>query len=261
VDDAALGGIRAKLDRADAHLQDLRSQVGPFLGGPTHDFRGEIDAHAGKFAGYLVVHQEPPIEWSIIVGDFVHNLRSALDHLACLLVPKPGRATAWPIYDDREDFDCAVRLAAKRKRRGPLTGLDPDGVAFKFIELAQPYNGDHGAHFHPLHNLAALSNEDKHRAILAVTAGIPSDEPPKVTIDATNVEISNMWVQTAKPLKDGDQFMGADAEVTGPDPELEVDADIPFDVAFGEVMVTTRGLPQLLETVREVVNTAAKIPE
>jgi hypothetical protein len=250
-----------KLGRAEANLRELRARVGPFLEGVSHEFRGEIDPERGKFAAYFVVNNEPPPEWSLMVGDLVHNVRSTVDHLVWGWVPRRHRSarTAFPILDDRDDFFCAVTLPARRKRRGPLTGLAPESARFQLIESVQPYNGQHGAEFHPLHNLAALSNEDKHRTMLGVTAGIPSDELPQLRIvESRNVELSNLWVKTTRPLQDGDQVMGADAAF-GPDPHLEVEANIPIDVAFGEVMVTTRGLPDLITSVRDLMSRAREL--
>lgn len=211
---ADFGGISMKLGRAEAHLRDLRERVGPFLEGVSHDFRGEIDPEAGKFAAYLSVSNEPPPEWGLLVGDLVQNVRSALDHLVWGWVPKSRRTnrTAFPIFDDPDEFLCAVTLPARKKRRGTLTGLAPDSERFKLIESCQPYHGEHGPEFHPLRNLASLSNEDKHRTLLGITAGIPSDETPQLRIvESRDVELSNLWVETTRPLQDGDQVMGADA--------------------------------------------------
>jgi hypothetical protein len=262
MDQSTLDGCIAKVDRADKHLQELVARVGPWAEDVPHEFRGEINPVAGNYAAYLVVRKAPPIEWSIIVGDVVHNLRSALDHIACMLVPKPTRATAFPIFHDREDFDCGVRLAAARNRRGPLTGLSPESAAFQFIEQTQPYRGPHGPESHPLFALRELSNEDKHRTVLGLAVGIPIDSDPKVRIvSERDVELSNPWVQTARPFQDGAQVMGADAKITGPDPQVEVEVDFPFGIAFGKHMFTMDGIPKIAALVREIVEAVPKIRE
>ena len=91
---------------------------------------------------------------------------------------------------------------------------------------------------------SARLNEDKHRTVLPLAVGIPDDSehPPQfAAVNARNVELTNAWVQiTPKPLKDGAQVMGADATIPAQHPHVEVEIDLPFDIAFGEPMVTVR---------------------
>jgi hypothetical protein len=260
VDESSLDGIRLKLKRAHKHLAKLDAKVRPWIEDVPHDFRSEIDAEAGEYAAYVVINKTPPLGWSIIVGDFVHNVRSALDQFAYLLVPGAGRHTAFPLYDDREDFDCAVRLAAKRRRRGPLTGLDPDSRAFALIELAQPYRGEHGAKYHPLHTLRELSNEDKHRTILGSAVGIVTrDGEAKLSIDCGDIEYTNFWIVTDRPMEHDAQVMGADVKITGDNPHMSVEVDLPVSVAFGKQAVVVSGLAQILNTAVAFIDGAAKL--
>lgn len=50
----------------------------------------------------------PPLRLGVIVGDLVHNVRSALDHLVWQLVlanaQQPTRATQFPVCSKREQW-------------------------------------------------------------------------------------------------------------------------------------------------------------
>lgn len=65
--------------------------------------------------------KDPPIEWSVIAGEIVHDLRSALEHLVWQLVEatggKPSTSNHWPVAATKQQF---VRQA--ERRRGYLMG-------------------------------------------------------------------------------------------------------------------------------------------
>jgi hypothetical protein len=93
-----------KLARAEVHLNELRSRD---LGGS--DVEQVYRLHE---------HQPVPADFSAIIGDVVHNLRSALDCLAYAfaehnaggsLTPTLERRTHFPIIDDDEGFRAFVR--------------------------------------------------------------------------------------------------------------------------------------------------------
>jgi hypothetical protein len=118
----------------------------------------------------------PPFEWSVRIGEIVHNLRAALDNLACAMAVEHSRAecehTEFPIFDSPATF-----AAVRRRQRGgvstdPIRALHPDAQAV--IEGLQPYHsGD--PQQDPLWLLYNLSNIDKHRlfhlSIWALAAG------------------------------------------------------------------------------------------
>ena len=105
-----------------------------------------------------------PQEAQAIVGEIVHNLRSALDNLVWLLAYRncghEVKQTQFLIVETRTDFD------KQQPRR--LKGLTNDQV--DTIEKVQPYNGDDW-----LRLLADLSNPDKHRHLLLLENLAPMD--------------------------------------------------------------------------------------
>jgi hypothetical protein len=170
VDERAREGIIAKLDRAREHLKRLNDEVEAFIESKPHVYWAKPDFHAGRYSIHVTVNKLPRVEMSVTCGDFIHCLRSGLDQLVSSAVPKATKRTSFPIYDDRDDFFCRVVIPARRRQRGPLTGLNPDGDLFTAIEALQPYNGPHGPRVHPLYNVGTLSNMDKHRAIVTSAA-------------------------------------------------------------------------------------------
>lgn len=99
-----LFGCQLKLDRAYHHTDSLYHAVQGFLDRNPHEPAPEIEVEAGQYVVSMKVRDIPPPWWSTIIGDIVHNLRSALDHLAYQLVlangHKPGGKTGYPIFSE-----------------------------------------------------------------------------------------------------------------------------------------------------------------
>lgn len=134
-----LNEIRIKIARANQHTNTLDREVGIFL----ESYVGsQIVNHRFDGMWHIVsinpmVEGSMPLLCSVICGDAIHNLRSALDHLVWQLVlaegNKPDRWNQFPIYADPDDFDRLVRFP-KRPERAPLHGIAPEGGAWELIE-------------------------------------------------------------------------------------------------------------------------------
>jgi hypothetical protein len=169
-DDGRLDGCRAKLDRAQEHLDSLDREVRPFLDAQPHALSFVFYPEDDGVAVLLEQFHVPPIRWGTVVGDVLHNARSSLDHLVYQLVPrgKVHNRHQFPIVDSSDRWEQAVSpVAPKTGRnkgvvpRGQLDCVHPDCVAH--IERIQPYQPSTG---HPrLAALRDLSNTDKHRLI------------------------------------------------------------------------------------------------
>ena len=118
----------------------------------------------------LEITESPPIELSLILGEMLYQLRSALDHLffelvkrnhgECSLDPKWVRKCQFPILTELPSGvpkPPAPRKGFDRFMQGVLT----DDV-FAFIEGVQPYHPERRAG-DLLLLLSELSNIDKHR--------------------------------------------------------------------------------------------------
>ena len=71
-----------KLDRAREHLASLDSEWRRWRDGEPYRFAHEADPDTGENVIRLEVLERPPPKFAVILGDCVHNLRSALDNLA-----------------------------------------------------------------------------------------------------------------------------------------------------------------------------------
>jgi hypothetical protein len=98
-----LVGIRAKIERAKEHIRDLNAEWQAFRATDSYGIRVDLDPQTGERVYRFEIRQQISIDIATIIGDAVHNLRSALDHLACQLVEANGRTatnrTAYPIRD------------------------------------------------------------------------------------------------------------------------------------------------------------------
>jgi hypothetical protein len=169
-----LGGAVAKINRAKQEFDVLRSEMGEFFNQDPkpHFSRGYFDAKTWEWVERFQVREEPPLRWGVILGDCVHNLRSALDHLICQLTMLNGGTvvdcaqTQYPIASKSEaQFE---RMADRR-----IPGLTPKQRAI--VKMTQPYQAGNGVESHPLHVLAELSNADKHRLINPAYSATKSD--------------------------------------------------------------------------------------
>jgi len=102
VEKPTLQGCDAKVRRARAHLDALYKEIGGFIESEPHEIVSEFDSETITRTVHLRVLKEPDeTTWALLLGDFVHNLRSALDHLIWQLVllsdAKPGEHNQFPI--------------------------------------------------------------------------------------------------------------------------------------------------------------------
>lgn len=108
----------------------------------------------------------PMPSWPSIVGDVVHNLRSALDHVAYALVKAgpnpPTRQTMFPVTRSAADF--------ARVTRTSLSGLSSTALAA--VERRQPYH-EGCLELAAIHGLDVI---DKHRELHIMAPLIRSED-------------------------------------------------------------------------------------
>jgi hypothetical protein len=162
-----------KLERATEHLRDLDVQVGDWLE-VAYRYDAELDPQSGKKHIRMKVLNPPPERLRTIIGDCLHNLRSALDNLAYELavahqggpLPEPyDRWSEFPVFGERP-----MSTDARKRKIGCI-----HPKAQVVIRRLQPYQRGERYTLHPLWQLHQLSNFDKHRlphiTLLANVAG------------------------------------------------------------------------------------------
>jgi hypothetical protein len=114
--------------------------------------------------------QTPDPEWSAIIGDCVHNLRTALDYLATQLVRvsghTPNQKTMFPVMSRRPPSQSGLRRIFGRKAGRVLVHGGVRDDILQVVDSVQPYHGSRlGRH---LWRLRELDVVDKHRQLLLV---------------------------------------------------------------------------------------------
>jgi len=128
-----LRGCRAKIEWARRHFDTFKGHVDTFFAQNPYVAAVRSDPEGSR---YLVRIQNPPRmpsdEWALLIGDCVHNLRSALDYLVWEMAgaDPQDRTTMFPIFIDAQRYrgDAHIRL---RKAPEEVQAV---------IEKLQPYH-------------------------------------------------------------------------------------------------------------------------
>lgn len=250
------GGVRVKVERAKEHLEDLYALSRDFHRGDPYEIVPHVDPETGDVVYHAWINEQPPLRWSAVIGDAVHNLRSSLDLMVCEVVRSAGEPvgeqTGFPVFKSAEAFESGHKIKVKGA---------PD-EAVDHIKAAKPYKGGNDA-FWTLHRLDIA---DKHRLLIAV-AGVSRAAvyDNRETIRA--LEADELPAFSAPLLFEGETvFPNEDgAEVFRLPPhrgstEMHVQPQFSFTVAFaesdvaqGEAVIET--LYQLTEFVEGFVST------
>ncbi|MER8455873.1 hypothetical protein NKH24_07000 [Mesorhizobium sp. M1300] len=193
-------GPRTKIERANTHIKELQREISVFLARNPYHVGCHPDMESGMDQLCAVVEELIPERiWAPIIGDVVHNARSALDLLANDLVPASRRGEAtFPIWKARDINGNAPTIKGVSE------------VHQNLIANLQPYvTGDF-----TLRQLHELDIEDKHRLLIPVAAvsvvqnlsvrRLPNTEPipfgPR-ELDASILGIQNLgfsWHSTSR---------------------------------------------------------------
>lgn len=253
--DFYLDGVLAKLNRADAHLEALKGEIPAFFDLDPYSFREKLDCRGGTYSLHIEVREQPPIQWSVLVGDIIHNIRSALDHLAWQLVlvsgGNPTRRTQFPIF-----LEEPVDGKPLARWKGMVAGIN--APILENVRRVQPYTSGDKAHENGLAILNALSNEDKHRLPVASVTAVARHRAPgeRGLVKIRDIEfINEPMIAVERPLKDGDKVIWANVRCTGPRPEIDVQGPISMHVAFraSSHHVPVQGLVEVFEHAQVVV--------
>lgn len=235
----SLDGIRLKLQRADQQLKTLKGEIAVFLDGDPYEpavqfrrIRGAREARCVMdFTIRMIVKKPCDPMWSIIIGEIVHDLRSALDHSVYQLVihatdkpPAEDVRTQFPIFLDPSKF--------KKHGLDMLAGVNRKAVGL--IETLQPFStGERDRS--PLWHLNKLSNIDKHRTLHLTGGTVESFNfsfPPIVNAGRIDKRISEQGAFEHNTIVvEGRMFSDQPMLGTG---EVKVKAEIAFDIVFDQ---------------------------
>ncbi len=158
---------KLKLERAAEHLKEFEAAALAYLNSKpcaivVEPFPGGLHEQMGTQSWNARIRKPMPTKFSVLIGDFVHNLRTALDLLVCDLVTITGKSAAdvyFPFCATAADLPRMIR-----DRKIQRAGMD----VVAYIESLKPYKGGNVA----LRVIHDLDLTDKHRALLPVLSGV-----------------------------------------------------------------------------------------
>ncbi len=160
--DSAMQSLRhaeLKTARAREHLEALKVELQRFYDSAPYSITRFDDVESGSHV-LRVQMKDFSDRTAILAGDFVHNLRSALDHAVFALAVHTTNATPknrlqWPVLET-PNF---------KTLKQQTEGVPAEAVAI--MESLQPYHEGAGDAFkkHPLWQLHKLDIIDKHRRV------------------------------------------------------------------------------------------------
>ena len=128
VEPQAIVGIRRKLARAYSQLEYIQAQMDAYWKRKPVAAVSRFNEDATEYSSYLRIIEPPPIEWAVVFGEAVHNMRSALDHaIYQLTIAHSGKIlpmTGFPIFIEMDRFfGCGGER--QYKRSGVLSDSGP----------------------------------------------------------------------------------------------------------------------------------------
>jgi hypothetical protein len=244
-----LHGPFLKIDRAIQHFEFLQAQMDAFAESEAASVRTEVDREARCYTLWITQEKPIPLEWSVIIGDVAHNLRSALDHLVwqlALLNLEGRRAPGdiyFPIYSDPDKY----ATSDVRKR----LGRDLAGTHLARVEEFH-VNRRRDELWHALRFLNALSRIDKHRSLQLVSAMLPNIRL-KLTPEPRMIKTVTEYVHRG-PLKQNAETELLRLRILDLEPAVNVQPELTFDIEFSEGAADRRlQVTPILGTVGESV--------
>jgi hypothetical protein len=205
-----LSGVLLKLAWAEKHIETFRQTIEAYEARDPRplDVRIEgqqLDDGSEEYELYAIVREQPPQELALIVGDVVHNVRSALDHLVYALSSpeaQESRDTQFPIFTERGAFE----------RRGVSMIESITGPERTLIENVQPFAHSVEPDNDPLEILRRLSNMDKHRLPVPTVTAL-QEQATWVATDNADLHFTSV---AREAVQDGDPIVTITARPQDP---------------------------------------------
>lgn len=234
--------IDERLKRARIHLGHLEGDIHAFVKGGAYSvfFDDQYGVQGTTILRSQIVREPPVVKWGVLIGEIVHNLRSALDHMVYELSDREeGPAPdPLPLRDDWRNVGFPIWLDHPKPGKDPLQkylwALPRGSEARTYIEGLQPFA--RGQDRDPLWVLQEMWNADKHRAphIVGFLGSVHSIEKvmPDGAIDLFREVVENTVVTLDesvfdRPIEAGAEIGRITTRLTGPIPQQQ---HLPGDV-------------------------------
>lgn len=154
----SLTASRLKIKRAEKHIAELDSAVGEFLKTRPYGVSLDKDPQSGNsLLQYGWTKRVPADQFALIIGDAVHNLKTALDLAWVVVIHKvfgSAEHAKFPVFGTPKELEDALNSRKIRERSRPLYDL--------MVSEIKPYEGGNDTIW-ALHRLDIL---DKHRLLI-----------------------------------------------------------------------------------------------
>ena len=147
-----------KISRAKRHITELDGRISEFIARKTLGLVVEQGPKPGDKCLVVRLREQVPSDLSPIVGDAIHNLRAALDLLACELVRLNGASdknVQFPFSNDGSNLKEMIKHHKVDRASSDVIEL---------IRSLKPYSGGNNA-LRSIHDLDII---DKHRTLIPV---------------------------------------------------------------------------------------------
>jgi hypothetical protein len=151
-------GSRLKIERAKKHINDLQSEIIAFSNSNFYTLSVEKHPNTGNDTPKLTITKPSPEGLSLIIGDAIHNLHTALDLAVCEIVrDKLGSDSTRYV---KFPFDKSRNQLVASLKSGKIAKASP-GICNLILSM-EPYEGGNYA-LYALHELDIL---DKHKLLI-----------------------------------------------------------------------------------------------
>jgi hypothetical protein len=152
-------GPKLKIERAEQHIEELNRILTTFIKTDFCRFHVDKQQNTGHNLIKFEIIKPFPCEIPLVIGDAIHNLRSALDLMACEIVSmaggRPSRYTNFPFRETKQELEAAIN-------GGEIKIAGPDIVTV-LLDNIKPYNNGGNNTLCALHSLDVI---DKHRLLI-----------------------------------------------------------------------------------------------
>jgi len=171
-----MDGWYLKIQRAEKHMVDINQEAMRYA--ESHPYTCQrirfLDSDDTIWGRFHITKQPDPMI-AVMLGDFIHNLRSALDWVIVACSPRKHRYKAsFPIlskdvFAKDADGNFVFGDTERKNLETCLQGLCPEARAL--VIGLQPYNMGANTHRAILGIISRLENADKHREIITIGCG------------------------------------------------------------------------------------------
>lgn len=228
-----LVGARAKLRRAEEHLVAVHNDITTWIDSNPYTTPVESNPEGTEHRFVLRVHRPPNVDgWACLIGDCVHNLRSALDHLAWEVTKPSNRntRTEFPIFAD-DIIDANGKVVPNYQSK--VQGISNNRVR-DFIDGRQPCNTPPPKET-PLWAIHRLDIVDKHKTMVPVlfenaSNSILGQMSLLFAEDAVAMGPPSEFIHNPDPVGDGDTLLSF--TTVGRVEDIKADFSFPLRVAI-----------------------------